>query len=339
MKSTSINRKKIISFTFSIFASGIALWITFRGVNWNDLIKAITNIKLSILFYLSTLNLLFIALRALRWQILLRRLKPINFLSVLEIAQLGALVNNVLPLRIGEIIRAIVVKKRYQISGSEVVGNIILERMLDLIAIVILIGLVVLTNVVPHDFNETIRYAIKVVGVGITVVLLFAFILKARMNKHNKLTTGWRGMVYRVSNGINGLYDWKTSIPAFGVSLAMWLTSATTILLFTSESNGTINLLGALVVTILVAIGATIPAAPGFVGTYHLFCKIGLVAYGVNDEYAVAIAVITHFASYFWNNVTGLLSMLLLKLSWQDINIFRKESALQDSDTGTDLLR
>ncbi|MCX7835025.1 MAG: flippase-like domain-containing protein [bacterium] len=328
MDNTFFTLRKFLSFAFAIFASILALWLTFYGVDWNELIYNIAKIQIPTLIYLSLLNGFFIVLRAFRWQILLRRIKNIPLFTVLQISQVGAFLNNVLPLRIGEVIRAIVLKKRYQLSGAEVIGNIILERMLDLIAIVFLIYFVLITNTIPIKFNATIQYAMKIVGFGIGGILVIAMFMKVKLKKNTELAVGWKGLLFRVSNGINGLYDWKTSLPAFGFSLAMWITSATTILLFSPLSHGSINLLNALVVTILIAIGVTIPAAPGFVGTYHLFCKIGLVAFGVDPEYAVAIAVVTHFMSFFWNNVIGFISMFLLKISWQDINIFRKESDL-----------
>lgn len=318
--------KKKISLLLGLIASAFSLWITFQGVNWNELLIVLTTIKLSILVYLSILNLIFIFLRALRWKILLSRIKPINLLTITEISQLGAFINNILPLRIGELIRALVLKKRYGLSGAEVIGNIILERMLDLIAIVFLIFLVLLFGEVPEKFDRVIGYAIRFVAIFVGLILLVSFLLKRRLQRRTEAAKGWKGLIYRLSDGVNGLYDWKTSIPSFLLSLGMWFTSACTILLFSSLHSGTISLFASLVVTVLIAIGVTIPAAPGFVGTYHLFCKIGLVAYGVSPEYAVAIAIITHFASYFWTNVTGILSMIALKLNWHDINIFRKET-------------
>ncbi|MDK9701033.1 MAG: flippase-like domain-containing protein [bacterium] len=296
-----------------------ALWLTFRGIDWSQVTETLRKVSFSTIALLSLLNILFLFARAYRWQWLLKPIAPIPFSVTYHLSQIGALANNILPLRIGEIVRALVLKQRFGISGARTVGNIVLERVLDLIALIIMLMIAMTIGSFPAAFQQYARFSITIVLAALAVFLILSWLHRRKVRKQGEATTGFGALYGRMMVGMGGLQIWRSSLPALLVTFLMWLIGAATFLPFAGDLGLPITWKEAIAVTILTALGATIPAAPGFVGTYHLFCKLGLVAYGVPEEQAVVIAVLTHFFSYFWNNVSGVISMIIFKLHWRDI--------------------
>ncbi len=315
-----------------VVVSAAALWFTFHGVDFQRLVDSLSKISILSISLLIAVNLLFIVVRAYRWQWLLRHLQRVPLVPVYHLSQIGALANNVLPLRIGEVVRAILLKRRYHFSGAQALGNIVLERMIDLIALVLMLIVAIASGHLPKEFLHYAWSAVLIVSSVIAIILTVLKIYHWRVGHAPERKLGRiAGLIDRMAIGMNGIYHWQVSIPALLLTFVMWLISAMTFIVFAGDFPQQITLPIAISVSVLTAIGATIPAAPGFVGTYHLFCKLGLVAYGMPEEQAVVIAFLTHIVSYLVNNITGVISMLIFKLHWRDILLLRSETVTDDT--------
>ena len=315
-------RNGLIGLTVSVGT----LWLTLRGIDYQRLLDTLPHISLLTIALLVLINLLFLVVRAYRWQWLLRQMKPLPIMPVYHLTQIGALANNVLPLRIGEIVRAILLKRRFGFSGAQAFGNILLERMIDLIALMLMLVVAITSGRLPERFLGYAQYSVATLAMVVVVVLLFLKLHRWKFAKPDDVDRkGLGGLVERVAIGLNGIYQWHISLPALLLTFIMWLISAFTFLVFANDFPNAISLPEAISVSVFTAIGGTVPAAPGAVGTYHLACKLGLVAYGMPEEQAVIIAFLTHIISFLTNNLTGLISMLVFKLHWRDILNLRKE--------------
>ncbi len=315
-------RNGLIGITVSI----ATLWLTLRGIDYTRLLDTLPQISFITILLLVVVNLLFIFVRAYRWQWLLRQMKPLPTVQVYHLTQIGALVNNLLPLRIGEVVRAILLKRRFGFSGAQAFGNILLEQMINLIALMLMLIVAISFGNLPDKFLGYARYSVIILAVIVIAVLLFLKLHRWKFSKPDEIhRKGIGGLIERVTVGLNGIYQWRISIPALLLTFIMWLISAATFLVFAKDFPNAISLPEAISVSVFIAIGGTIPAAPGAVGTYHLACKLGLMAYGMPVEQAVIIAFLTHIISYLCNNLTGLISMLAFKLRWHDLLNLRKE--------------
>lgn len=282
-----------------------------------------------------------LAVRAWRWQLLLRPLVQMRFGQVFGAMNIGYMANNVLPFRMGEVYRAQVV---YQLSGlarTAAFGSIVLERVVDLIFMVPFIGFAVLLYPLPG----AMRNAAYLVGVGsfaITALFLWtafdrprvlALIARVLSLLPKKAEASANEMIERFTAGIAVLGRRELMLPISISSLSLWAMYALMVY-FVMLSLGFIgtdlplidaNPLGAVLVTLIITtLGFVIPGAPGAVGTYHGVAVMGLSLFGVPGDRAAGFAFLLHALNYVP------LTMLGLFYFWKYGLTFRGAQQLQE---------
>jgi uncharacterized membrane protein YbhN (UPF0104 family) len=68
-------------------------------------------------------------------------------------------------------------------------------------------------------------------------------------------------------------------------------------------------------ILVLLVFAVMVPAAPGFIGTYHIACYTGLSAFGVAETKAVSIALVLHGCAFFPVIVAGFYHLWRGKMS------------------------
>ena len=76
-----------------------------------------------------------------------------------------------------------------------------------------------------------------------------------------------------------------------------------------------LSIINGFAITVIIALGVMLPAAPGFIGTYHVACKIGLVCFGVSKEDALSYSILLHFFQMMPIVVLGLAMLPFQKIS------------------------
>ncbi|MGA1876107.1 MAG: lysylphosphatidylglycerol synthase transmembrane domain-containing protein, partial [bacterium] len=103
-------------FLLGLAISTLCLYLIFRKIDLTEFRKSLVTVKYSYLFITLAFIFLFTFFRALRWKYLLCPLKNIKTASLFELVMIGYLANNILPARIGEVVRALVLGKTEGIS-------------------------------------------------------------------------------------------------------------------------------------------------------------------------------------------------------------------------------
>ena len=138
MKNKLINSIKII---IALIISVACLSYALKNFNYILFVNSLKNANYSYLV-VSVLFLIFIIfLRSIRWRFLF--IKEINVNELYKSQLIGYMGNNILPLRLGELLKAYYLEKKNKISKYEVIGTVILERVLDLIGLVLLFFILV----------------------------------------------------------------------------------------------------------------------------------------------------------------------------------------------------
>ena len=122
----------IIGLIFSI----IGLYFAFKDFNYTSFLEVVKTTKIFYVLLASSFLIFSVWFRAIRWHYLLIKAKSISYKHLFEIEMLGFFGNNVLPLRLGELYRSIILSNRFKISKSTVIGSVVLERILDTLGLV-----------------------------------------------------------------------------------------------------------------------------------------------------------------------------------------------------------
>jgi len=288
----------------------------FKGANyWWLLISAIC-------FVLSNVS------RAIRWNMFIR---PLGYLPTFRNSffsvSLAYFANLGFP-RLGEFVRAAVMSKYEQLPIEKVMGTIVLDRLLDVICILILSACVVifeydriqgfleenfaLGDKIQAVLQSNIFLALVVLGL-IGLVLLFVFRKKIMETAiYKKIATIIKGFaeglqsIKKVDN--IGLVLFHT----FFIWLMYYLMTYLCFFSFTPTQN--LSALAGLVVFVFGGWGIVIPS-PGGMGTYHFLVIAALALYGLNGVDAFSYANINFFTIVVGATiVSGIISLILLPL-------------------------
>lgn len=271
--------------------------------------------------------------RGLRWRFLLNeRLKASHSFHITNISYF---LNAWLPLRLGEVARAyLVTRLKPPISMFTALSSVVVERLIDLLAVVVLIVIAVQLTDVPSEVQVSAQL-IGVVSVGGMLVL--AFFAARRGLAHNAVDLilkllpflerlGVRSLADKVLDGIAPLGSLRGVGYSLWWSLWAWATSiaAGYVLLFAFYDQP--NWAAALLMIAAAALAIALPAVPGSVGPFEAAIIVGLQLSGMIDpanglpqERAFAFAVVLHLVNAACYVILGYIGLLQERVSLGEV--------------------
>lgn len=243
---------------------------------------------------------LFYLFTGLRWNLILRPLGRYTLFQSGPAMMIGFAGNNVLPAHLGELARVMVFSRRFGVSGSSVFATLVVERILDLFAILIFYLLAVL---VIDPFPAAIRLGVGVsAGVVAALSVAILFILrfpKAFLNFYLRmafmLPSGPRqkgaAMLENATHGMSALKTPGSLLFMVGLSFAKWASNGAMVWLALGAFNTTISFSISMIVIAVTALAVILPSAPGYVGAMQAAFVFALIPFGVSQETALAASV------------------------------------------------
>ena len=122
----------LISFAF--------IYFSFKDVNFTEFFDSLLNVSYFWTIPAALSTLVAFWLRALRWKYILDPVQVVTFRQSLSATMIGYMANNVLPFRLGEVVRIIVIWKDAGVSRASVLGSLIIERLMDLLSALAVLG-------------------------------------------------------------------------------------------------------------------------------------------------------------------------------------------------------
>lgn len=297
--------KLIVGFIISFFF----LYLAFRKVHMERLYEVLKQTKATYLIF--ALCVIFIShwLRAIRHRYLLNPIKEIKHGSLFSALMIGYGANTLLPAHLGEFLRAYIIGKRSGIAGSSVLATIVVERIIDVLSLLILMGFVFLV----YPFPEMIRlsaYLTLVFSIGMIlflvwlklkphVVIRFLGIITRFLSK--RIRDKLINIIDSFQKGIVA-FENKRSYPiVFILSIVIWMGYAGLFVFgfyaFNFIEAYDIPIGASLVVLVVTTISILVPSSPGYVGTYHWLCMIALGLFGIPESAALGFAIVIHAVS------------------------------------------
>jgi uncharacterized membrane protein YbhN (UPF0104 family) len=245
--------------------------------------------------------------------------------GIVPATMIGYMANNVLPLRAGEVVRIYVLGRKLreseQMTGTQsfwlVTATLVVERVLDSLAIVLMLAVLVLTIPVPRvvEWAAGVLFAIDVVGVSVLLAVARAPGMCRRLLL--RLTGRWPGaarlIVAVFDTGLHGLDGIRTPshLPrlVFWTGL-VWLLPATAAWAMLRAVHLDLPFGAGWTVLAFVGVGISVPSAPGYVGVFHAAATAALEVFGVSRSTALAYALLYHASALVPITVVGWLFLL-----------------------------
>ena len=286
-------------------------------------------------------------LRALRWQYLLAPIGPTRFTTAFQTTVIGFAASFLLPARPGEVLRPYLLARREQLPPTAAFATIFLERLLDLITVLLLFGVFVFA-VDPRTLSgDPALYArVKTGGLlaagaslaGLAVLFVLAghperlgrLALKIERVLPDTLARAVAGLVESFAQGLAVMRQPGRLLGSLALSFPLWLSIAAGIWLTSRAFHMTFGYMGSFLVMTLLVVGVAMPT-PGQVGGFHAAYRIAVVTFlGVPEATAVGAAIVLHAVSFVPVTLLGLAFMAQQGLSLGRV----KEMAQQTATSG-----
>ncbi len=255
-----------------------------------------------------------VTLRALRWRGLLVPLARLRLPTVAASLLVGYLANNILPARLGELIRSHHLGDRTGISRASVLGTVVVERVVDTGVLVAIASAAIIVLSVRGIVASAVLLGLA--ATGLLVAALALALVAHRLPYADRAIAAaerWPAMMRAASKLRGGLAVAgrpRTMAGAIGWSVAAW---AATIVAFAAAGQA-IGVELTWGQAALLAAGTSlvtaIPAGPGYVGTFELAAVEIAKAVGVPTDPAFALALLVHAAILGVTTVGGVAAFL-----------------------------
>ncbi|MFH1853538.1 MAG: lysylphosphatidylglycerol synthase transmembrane domain-containing protein [Candidatus Neomarinimicrobiota bacterium] len=318
---------KYLKLTFAIAISLAGLYFAFRGIEFDNLLAAMLQVNCWYILAAMTLMILSVVVRAWRWAFILEPIKKIKFSYLFSATMIGYFGNSVLPFRLGELLRAYSLARSQPISTSAAFGTIVLERVLDMIGVLLVAALFF----VLYPFPAWLKISGLIAGLGTALIIIGLIVLSLTHAEIQKRIYGWgifqnnlgRKFTGILDNLVSGLIALKSTHHILVVTVAsivLWLIYYFCTYLVVLSVDVPVDWIAAGVTLVATTLAITIPAAPGYIGTYHATAVIVMVElFGVALPEAQAFAVLVHAIGFVPFAVIGFGYFLTSSVRLQDI--------------------
>ncbi len=330
-----------------LLISAVFLFLAFRKTDLHALAGNLASANYWYLIPASVLTLFAFWIRALRWGVLLHPLKPIKLWTLFSATMVGFMCNNILPMRLGEFVRAYVIGRSARIRASAAFATIVVERLFDLFSMIAIFGVILVFAPFHNRPFKVLVLLAFLAGSAVFVALLLFHLRGASLSAFagrfvpSRVRPRVTAILESFQAGL-GIFRDPKRLAAVGVlTLLMWLCFAVVIrICFASarlEQGGlTLPPLASLVVLVVIGIGIMVPSGPGFVGTLQAAAKLSFVILGYEDSArALSFSILYHATQWFPVVLVGLLFMMKENLSLAQVGRISSEKELVE-DGGPD---
>ena len=333
----------------------VLLAFFFRNANWGAVWAETRRARPMLLVLAVALTATTYAMRALRWQYLLAPLGRVHFGTAFRTTVIGFAATFLLPARAGEVIRPYLLARREGLPATAAFATIILERLLDLVAVLGLFAAYVVTvdpSTLPADPTRLAR--VKVGGLMAAAAsagaLAVAFIaaghperlgrmaLRIERVLPEKLARTVAQFVESFTQGLAVMRQPRRLIVSLALSLPLWLSIAAGIWLTSLAFHITFPYPGSFLVMTILVVGVAMPT-PGAVGGFHAAYQIAVqLFFGAPDDRAIGAAIVLHAISFLPVTALGIAFMARegLTLSSAKALAAQQKSSTGDADLGLD---
>ena len=312
-----------------LFGTTISLFCFFIFFNKIDDLGKVIEIATSVDFLIILLGFLVyffsIYFRTIRWNSIFQNKINIKFISLSRIVISGYMFNNLLPARLGELARIYHFNLIKKIDKSYLFGTILAERITDVIALFIFIGVGIFF--VPKDLLINLSDEL---GVNINLIYLFliliglsiVFFVLMQFKKYRKIITTFIPKFNFINNKIlnivdsffKGLFNLEKNKIIYIIFLALIIWIIEFSMFYIVETQIELNLDSTFLAIVFFGVFANlsgiVPSTSGGWGPFELIGTIVLISFGADRESAAAFTIIVHLILWLPISVIGLICFL-----------------------------
>ena len=256
--------------------------------------------------------------RAVRWQVLIRPIRAVPFRRLTAYMLVGYLANNVLPARLGELVRSHYLGDREGISRSATLGTVVVERVVDT---VVLVGIGAAAILVLNVRGVVV----SAILIGVAIAALLCVALAVALAAHRLPGAGraaaflsrWPrvvGVATRLRDGLRVAALPKTVAAAAILSVAAWSCTVVAVLAVGQSLGIELTVGEGALLAAGTNLATAIPSGPGYLGTFEYAGQSIALAFGLAASVGLALALLIHVLTIAVSSIGGVVA--LIRLGW-----------------------
>ena len=321
-------------FWLGVLISVFFVWISLRGLRLGEFWEVVKSANYWWIIPGIAVYFVGVWVRAWRWHYLLKPIKEIPTRTMFPITTIGYMGNNIYPARAGEVLRAVILKRRAGVPVSASLATIIVERIFDGVVMLafVFINLPELAKLTSGSGFVGNIQQVALYGTAAFLAALVIFLLAAMFPTVTARIGQWfidrvlparlrektTGIMHKFLDGLASLRSPLNILMVFVTSVIIWLFETLKYWFVMHAFGFTVSFFALMLMNGIVNLATTIPSAPGYIGTFDAPGIAVLTAYGVDQATAAGYTLTLHAA--LWIPITLLGAYYLAKegLKWSD---------------------
>ena len=309
--------------------SAVFLYIAFRGQDFGEIRRSFLEANLWWLPLALALYFTGVWIRAVRWSVLL---KPVvattSARELFPIVVVGFMANNILPLRAGELVRSLLLRRKHGVRKTSALATIAVERIFDGLTMLAFLAVATIFISLTSELQHLAIVAF-VLFAGLLIGLFLLTFAGGLVDRLLQLVLGPlpQGLADRVERMMESFLGGLGTLRSRGdlakvtiTSALAWLFEASMYYVLAIAFGGTIREVIGVSATLLTTgvanLSTLIPGAPGYIGQFEYGVKLVLSgAMNVPESQALAYAILVHAALYFPVTIIGIIEWFRQELT------------------------
>ncbi|WP_420631149.1 lysylphosphatidylglycerol synthase transmembrane domain-containing protein [Candidatus Leptofilum sp.] len=305
-------RQFFLGMAVSLLCLGGMFWV----IKPADIAQAIQQTNVRYLWGTAIYLLIYLFLRAVRWRFLLGN--GIPQAKLFHIQNIGQMLTQLLPFRLGDVARAVLVGQQPDLSVPQGVTTMVVERLLDMLLMVLLLPLVLLRI---ESLPDWLQQAALISGVATVGLILFLILVANKRPFAHKLLT-WLGSKWRrlhnqkfhqqldnLLDGLKAFTHWRTALGLLGLSLLTWVPVVLAYNTALQAVHLPASIINATFIMIVGAFAVAAPSSPGQIGVFHMGIIAAMTALGLPTGAAASLAILYHAINFLLMVLAGVVGL------------------------------
>lgn len=331
-----MRKKVLLSLALGCLVSIIAFYFAFRRVPFEALIRYFGDIDYIWLLPATGIFVLSFILRVFRWQVILNAAYPIGFWPSFHPLMIGFMMNCVLPARVGEMARPVLLKNRSGVPFAAGLATVAVERAFDVFLLVLLFaGVTASVHIDPdleivfsgYQLNRKILVDIGrgmvILAVGMAAVMVLISIERTRriftglisavpeydivrrcshtlQNSVSRAADFLVRALNHAAEGLSLLNSFARMAGVLALSGAIWGVQIFSLYVLAAGCPGIdLTYLEMAAVMIIICLFIALPSVPGFWGLWEAGGVFALSLFGVSEDRAAGFTLLNHAVTMF----------------------------------------
>jgi uncharacterized protein (TIRG00374 family) len=321
-------------FWLGVLISVVCLWLALRGLHLDQFWGTVQSANYWWLIPGVGVYFIGVWVRAWRWHYLLGPIKKIPTKTMFPITTIGYMGNNIYPARAGEVLRAVILKRKEGVPVSASLATIIVERIFDGVVMLafVFVNLPELAKLTGSSGFVGNIQQVAVIGTGVFLGALGVFLLAAMFPQVTAKIGTWvierfmpqrlrekiTGIMHKFLDGLASLRSPFNVLMVFFTSVIIWLLETGKYWFVMHAFSFEVSFFALMLMNGIVNLVTTIPSAPGYIGTFDASGIAVLAAYNVDQATAAGYTLTLHVALWLPITLLGAYFMAREGLKWND---------------------